>query len=175
MLILYAVAATLLNVVWVLLNVLGLPGNWLIVLTCLGAWWLTRDDAGVSPLMHGWVLAWLSGLALVGELMEFWMGAAGASKAGASWRGSIGAILGAIIGGIFGTVLIPIPIIGSILGACLGAFAGALALEFLGGRNVKDSMTVGHGAAVGRFWGTVAKLSIGGVMWVAATAALFWP
>jgi uncharacterized protein len=80
-----------------------------------------------------------------------------------------------VAGGLVGTVVIPIPGIGSILGACAGAFAGALAVELTIGRRVGHAVMIGRSAAVGRFWGTVAKLAIGGLMWVTAAAAAFWP
>lgn len=171
MLFVYAFILTLLNAFWLALNLVGLPGNWLIVLgTALFAY-LLREQAAIHPA----TLISILGLAVLGEVLEFALGAAGAAKSGGSRRGALGAIVGAIVGGVIGTVAIPIPLIGSILGACGGAFVGAMSLELSGGRRVGHAVQIGRGAAVGRFWGTVAKLGVGAVMWVIAAIAAFWP
>lgn len=187
MVFLYAAVLTLVNALWLGLNLLGLPGNWLILATAAGAWWLIGGPGELGDLgageagepgarmFHYGVLIALLVLALLGELLEFLMGAAGAAKSGGSKRGAAGAILGAILGGIIGTIAIPIPIIGSILGACGGAFIGAMVGELHGGKQVGHAVQIGRGAAVGRFWGTVAKLTVGVAMWLTATVAAFWP
>lgn len=169
MILLWSIGLLLVNLFWLFVVVLGLPGNWLMVASAAAmSWWLGAD----SPLGTA-VLVGAAGLALAGEIAEFFVSAAGAKKAGGSTWGSIGSILGAIVGGLLGTGLIPIPVIGSILGACLGAFAGALALEMLTGRGLGRSIKSGKGAAVGRFWGTVAKLAAGVAIWVTIAVALF--
>ena len=170
MLFVYALVLTLLNAGWVALNLLGLPGNWLLVATAAIAWLVVEP-----PMFHTATLAGLVGLALLGELLEFLLGAAGAAKSGGSRRGALGAITGAIVGGLVGTFAIPIPVVGSILGACAGAFIGAMALELTGGKRLGHAATIGRGAAIGRLWGTVTKLAIGGVMWLVAAVAAFWP
>lgn len=169
MLIAYGIILSVVNLLWVMLNAVGLPGNWLLLLCTAGfAWWKWEE-----AVIHVGTLIALLVLALLGELAEFLLGAAGAARSGASRRGAIGAILGALVGGLLGTVLIPIPILGSIFGACGGAFIGAMLLELSGGKQARHAARVGQGAAWGRLWGTLVKLSIGLVMWLTATAALF--
>ncbi|MHC4418513.1 MAG: DUF456 family protein, partial [Planctomycetota bacterium] len=126
----------LLNGVWLVLVFFALPGNWLIVIsTCLFAWW--RWEEGVFSIYS---LMAITGLAVVGELVEFFGGAGGAKKAGAGWRGSIGAIIGALAGAVIGTAVVPIPVFGTVVGACVGAGLGALGLELAGGKRLGDSV-----------------------------------
>ena len=168
MLYFYAAILTLLNAVWLALNLLGLPGNWLIVLSAVGFYSL---EPGA---IHWGTLAALGGLALTGEVLEFALGAAGAAKSGGSRGGAVGAIIGALVGGLCGTFVIPIPVVGSIVGACGGAFIGAMVMEVRGGKAVGHAVRIGQSAAAGRLWGTVAKLAVGVAMWVVATVAAFW-
>lgn len=170
--IVYAAALAIVNAFWVFLNVFGLPGNWLIVATAALVWWISVGTSDEGGLFHwGW-LAGLLALALLGEFLEFWLGAAGAGKAGGSKRGAVGAILGSIVGAILGSPIAPI--IGTIFGACVGAFAGALLFELWKGHSIFKATEIGTGAAKGRFWGTIAKLFVGGLMWVAALLAACW-
>jgi uncharacterized protein YqgC (DUF456 family) len=110
-------------------------------------------------------------LAIVGEVVEFAAGAAGAAKRGASRRSVLLAIIGALVGSIGGVIVgVPIPLIGSLIGAilggALGAFAGAYIGEAWKGRDEDQRVAAGRGAFAGRIWGTVAKLAIGAIMLV---------
>src|SRR5688572_28922038 len=106
------------------LNLVGLPGLWLMVAGhAIYAWITYPSHAGWESLVALLVLAALA------ELAEFLAGAAGSKSAGGTYRSAGGAILGGIVGGIVGQIFIPIPIIGAVLGACLGSFAGAAGLE----------------------------------------------
>ena len=171
MLYLWSIALILLNTVWLALVFFGLPGNWLIVIsTCLVAWW--RWDEGVFSI---YTLLATTILAVLGELIEFLAGAGGAKKAGAGWRGSIGAIVGAIAGAIVGTFMLPIPVLGTLLGACVGAGVGAWGLELAGGRKLKDSVRYGIGAGMGEFLGITTKFILGALIWAIVAVAAFWP
>jgi len=172
-----ATVLALANGFFVFLNVLGLPGNWMLLgATALAAWWRWKPGAPWGDQMfHPATLAVAAGLAVLGEVLEFVLGAAGSTKAGGTWRGAAGAILGGIVGGIVGSFAIPIPLVGSLLGACLGAFAGAMLGELASGARLGSSLASGKGAAVGRFYGTVAKLAVGGLMWALVTAASYIP
>ncbi|MFH1747126.1 MAG: DUF456 domain-containing protein [Planctomycetota bacterium] len=94
----YVIASvlTLVNAVWLLLVVLGLPGNWLIVATTVAvAWWRWEVDAGAGePIFGLTVLIVIAVLAAVGEVFEFIAGAVGSKQAGGSRRGAVGALLG---------------------------------------------------------------------------------
>ena len=108
-------------------------------------------------------------LAIVGEIVEFGAGAAGAAKQGASRRGIVLSILGAMVGSFTGLAIgAPIPILGSfvmaVLGGAVGAFVGAYTGEAWKGRSEAERMAVGRGAFSGRLWGTVGKLAVGAIM-----------
>ena len=151
------------------LNVIGLPGLWLMVAAHAAYAWAT-----------GWQYAYwhslvaLLALALAAELAEFLAGAAGSKSAGGTFRSAVGAIGGGVVGGIVGQIFIPIPIVGAILGACLGSFAGAAMLESTHAkRDVETSAMhwdrarrVGWGAFKGRLVGILLKSAFGIVMLV---------
>jgi uncharacterized protein YqgC (DUF456 family) len=171
MLYLWLVLLVLVNVVWLALVVFGLPGNWLIVITtCLFAWWRWEDK-----VFSIYTLIAIAALAILGELFEFFAGMIGAKKSGASWPGSIGALLGAVTGAIVGTFLIPIPFFGTLLGACLGAGLCVWGLEFARGKKAEDSIRYGVGAGLGEFFGITSKFALGIVIWFIVAIAAFWP
>lgn len=170
MLYFWLIALILLNAVWLALVPFALPGNWLIVITTsLFAWW--RWDDGV---FSAYTLLAITALALAGELIEFFSGMGGARKAGAGWRGSLGAIIGAITGAVLGTLLIPIPFFGTILGACTGAGLCAWALELTGTRPIQNFACLGIGAGLGQFLGTTTKLMLGFLIWFIVAVTAFW-
>lgn len=151
-----------------LINIVTLPGLWLMVgVHALYGWWTGWD------VYVGWpsVLT-LFILAGIAEIVEFGAGAAGSKVGGGRRRGMIGAIIGGIVGAIFFTGLVPIPVVGTIIGVCLGTFLGAAAAEWWD-KDWWHSMRVGVGAAGGRFAGIVAKLGFGFVMFVIAFCAAF--
>lgn len=161
----------LLNACWLVLVVFSLPGNWLIVISAfLFAWWRWED--GVFSI---YTLIAIVGLAVVGELVEFFASMVGAKKMGASWAGSIAAIAGAISGAIVGTFLIPVPFFGTLLGACIGAGLCAWGLEVVRGRKMGESVRYGVGAGLGRFVGTSTKVILGIFIWLIVAVAAFWP
>jgi uncharacterized protein YqgC (DUF456 family) len=149
-------ALTALNVVFLLGILFNLPGTWLMVLAAALLEWWTPETALFGPL----VLYVALGLAAIGELLEFVLGAAGARKSGGSRRGAVLAIVGGIVGAVLGTPL-PVPVLGTLIGACAGAFAGSVLGDLWAGHPLRRSLGAGGGAALGRFWGTVAKLAVG--------------
>jgi uncharacterized protein YqgC (DUF456 family) len=165
----YAVVLTVLNLVFWVGILFNLPGTWLIVLvTALLKWWQP------GYVLVSWtVLGVAAGLAVLGEVLEFVLGAAGSRRAEGSRRAAALAIVGSLVGGILGTAL-PVPIVGTLIGACLGAFVGSLLGDLWAGRTLFPSFAAGWGAAVGRFWGTVSKLAIGGIIVVILALAAFF-
>jgi uncharacterized protein YqgC (DUF456 family) len=153
-------------VAW-LLNLIMLPGNWVILGgAILFAWLLPLDDGrGIT-----WkVVIFLATLAIAGEVIEFAAGAAGAAKQGASRRAVVLSIVGAIVGSIVGlSVGLPVPFIGpfvmAIFGGAAGAFAGAYLGEAWKGRDEPARTAAGRGAFFGRIWGTVGKFAVGAIM-----------
>src|ERR671921_2800476 len=105
------------SVVGLLLIPFGLPGLWVILLGIIGYGWIT-DFQTVST----WFLILAIGLALVGEILESWIGFRYAKRYGGSGRAGWGALFGGLVGAVVG---VPIPIIGSVIGGFVGAFIGA--------------------------------------------------
>ncbi len=158
-------------------NLFTLPGNWVLLgLVALFAFLVPETSGrGVSWTAVGIMAA----LAVIGEVIEFAAGAAGAAKQGASRRSIVLSLIGGIAGSILGaTVGIPIPVfgpmIGALLGGSVGAFAGAYYGEVSSEQSHSTGVAVGKAAFMGRLWGTVGKFGVGAVMLgVAAADALF--
>ena len=173
---LWAAILVLVNAIWLAANLLGLPGNWLMVLgTALLAWfyWGSAGPGGHSMFSPA-LLAAVVALAFAGEVLEILAGSFGARRTGATRRGARGALVGGIVGGAAGVFLIPVPLVGPLIGAAAGAAAAALFLERTGGRTWQASLTAGAGAGAGRMLGTVLKLAVGAVIWLAVAIAAFW-
>ena len=159
------------------LNLVGLPGLWLMVAAHASYAWLDQNDS-----LAGWPSSLaLLGLALLAELVEFLAGAAGSKTAGGSFRSTIGAVVGGIAGGLVAAVVIPLPVVNAILGACVGSFAGAALLEASKAKEDVEARRefygrlnrVGWGAFKGRLWGIVLKTAIGLVMLVVSLWTAF--
>ena len=151
-----------------LIGLLGLPGNWL-MLIATAIYVVAVPEVATDSLW--WVtLAVLLVLAIVGEALEMLASAHGVRKHGGTKTSALLSFVGAIVGAIFGAVIGTgfMPIIGSLIGALLLSGAGALGGAFLGeqwsGRSVDDSLQVGQAAFWSRLAGTVAKMVIGCVM-----------
>ena len=163
----YATLLILLNLVWWVSILFGLPGTWLMLLcAAVVDWWLAD-----APMVGWTILLACAGLATLGEILEFFLGAAGSRGAGGSRRAAALAIVGGIVGAILGTPVVPL--LGTLIGACIGAFAGSMLGDLWAGRPLIHTVEAGKGAAVGRFWGTVAKMTIGGIMVVILGVAAF--
>jgi uncharacterized protein YqgC (DUF456 family) len=152
-----------------LLNLVTLPGNWIVV----GA---AAVFTALMPAGHGRGVTWttiavLLVLAVIGEIIEFAAGAAGAAKEGASRRAIVLSMVGAMLGSILGIAVgapIPIPVIAPLIMAIFGGAAGAFAGAYLGeawkGRGKPERTAAGRGAFFGRIWGTVGKFTVGAIM-----------
>ena len=155
------------------LNVIGLPGNWLVVaLAAIYSYFMPDERRlDISVLTVVGLLA----LAALGEAIEFLAGALGASKAGASKRGTALALVGSLVGGIVG-IFVPIPVVGQVVGpivcASLGALVGAVLGEQWKGRDLDISLNIGHAAFWGRLIGTLGKILVGCVMLVLIIVSL---
>src|ERR1700674_2962768 len=92
-----------------LAQLIGLPGNWVIVgCATLYAWLIPAD----APLAIGWqVVIALALLAVLRELAELLAAAMGVAKVGGSRRSAVLTLLGSIVGGIVGIFVgLPIPL-----------------------------------------------------------------
>jgi hypothetical protein len=158
-----------------LAQLVGLPGNWLIVLAAaFYCWWLPEDAATAI----GWnAVITLVLLAVVGEIVEVAAGALGVAKVGGSRRGALLAILGSVVGSLVGMLIgLPIPLIGSLVAAVvfggLGALVGAVIGEGWKGRDFDSSLEIGKAAFIGRLLGTLAKLIVSSIMVAVTLAAI---
>jgi uncharacterized protein YqgC (DUF456 family) len=159
--ILAAILLTFVLVAGWFLQLVGLPGNWLIVAAVALYAWLVGPDASTAL---GWptVIAVVA-LAILGEVIEFAAGALGVTTVGGSRRGALLAIVGSMVGGIVGLVVgVPIPVVGQLVAAIvfggLGALAGAVIGETWKGRDLDASLEIGKAAFIGRLWGTAGKM-----------------
>ena len=167
MIYIYVTGLTVLNLMFWAAILFNLPGTWLMVLlAALIEWWQPDEFLYSWPVLYA-----AAGLALLGEILEFSLGASGARRAGGSKRGAALAIIGGIVGAVMGTPFAPI--LGTLIGACLGAFAGSLLGDIWAGRPIGHSIDAGTGAAAGRFWGTIAKMAVGGMIVVLLAVAPF--
>lgn len=170
-----AIAFVLLCVVAWLTNLVALPGNWGCVLLMACYAWLLPDQGRVSI---GYVAVLVAfGFALVGEMIEFFAGAAGAKRAGASRKSTLYSIIGSMAGALMGAFVgIPIPVVGSVIAAIVfggfGAAAGAMYGEWSDGRDWRENWVVGHSTFWGRTFGTLGKLLAGFVIVLIAAIAV---
>ena len=161
--------------VW-MTNLIALPGNWICVLLVAIYAWLGPSE-GRAAIGYGAVLG-VFGIALVGEMIEFFAGAVGAQRAGASRRSTLYSIIGSMAGALTGAVVgVPVPVIGSVIAAILfggiGAAAGAMYGEWSDGKKWRDNWTVGHATFWGRTFGTLGKTTIGlGIIVIVIAAVL---
>jgi len=148
------------SIAGLLLIPLGLPGLWAIVLGILAYGWLTD----FRTLSAG-LLALAIGLALLGELVETWIGFRFAERYGGSRRAGWGALLGGLVGAVVG---VPVPIVGSVVGGFVGAFAGAALFEYTRARHSGTAARAGWGAVLGHATAAAVKIGLGVVLGVGA-------
>jgi len=140
---------------------LGLPGLWLMVLAVIANGALTDfQRIGLATIVIVVVLA------VIGEVIEAWLGFGMARRYGGSKRAGWGALIGGIVGAIVG---VPVPIIGSVIGAFIGSFAGAVIFEY-SKSGPGTALRAGWGALLGRAAATAAKTAVGVII---AVVALF--
>lgn len=131
---------------------LGLPGLWVMVVAILAFGWI-----------DGWrsvglvTIAVVLGLALLGELVEWWLGFRLTRRFGGSRRAGWGALVGGIVGALVG---VPVPVIGSVIGAFIGSFAGAAIFEYTRARQSGSALSAGWGAVLGRAASAAAKMAL---------------
>jgi uncharacterized protein len=142
---------------------LGLPGLWVMLVGVVAYGWLTAfQTVGL------WTIAATLTLALIGEVVEAWLGFGLARRYGGSERAGWGALVGGLAGAAVG---VPVPVVGSVIGALVGSFAGAVLLEYSRSRAAATAVRAGWGALVGRAAASAAKTAIGVVIAAVATVA----
>ena len=157
------------------LTLLGLPGNWLVVVVTAAYAYLVPAQ---SPVAIGWrTVAAILVLAALGEIVELLASAMGVTRTGGSRRGAAMALMGSIVGSMVGIIVgLPIPLIGSLVAAVLfgglGAMAGAILGETWAGRDTHTSWRIAKLAFWGRLAGTLGKMLLGTVMIAVVVAAM---
>jgi uncharacterized protein len=144
------------SIVGLLLIPFGLPGLWVILLGIIGYGWITD----FRTIGTGFLILAIA-LALLGEILESWVGFRFAKRYGGSSRAGWGALVGGLIGGVIG---VPVPIIGSVVGGFVGAFVGAAVFEYTKARHAEGSVRAGWGAVLGRAAAVAIKMGLGVAM-----------
>lgn len=162
-----------LNSAFLVSNLFLLPGNWFMT-GMLGIFLLVSDFGRGPTWMVVGICVVLAGL---GELLEFAMGSAKASRKGASRRAMLISMGLSFVCSIAGTFVVPIPIVGGVIGAILGAAIGAFAGAWLGeawkGTEPLLRAEIGNAAMIGRLLGMFAKGIVGVVIFVVQLVS-FW-
>ena len=135
------------------LQLLGLPGTWLLVANAALLRWATGPDW----LDYHTVIVLLV-MAATGEFLEFFTAIKGA-RSGPDVRGAIAAsLVGALVGGLLGA---PIMFgLGAIPGMAIGAWCFVFAVALMGGHGSAGAARAALGALTGRLKGTAAKMTI---------------
>ncbi len=116
---------------------------------------------GFDPI--GWtLLIWLTGIAVLGEIIEFLIGTFWITRKGATRAGVIGAFVGGLLLAAVGNSVVPV--VGAVLGSFVGAFSGAVAGEYWHRERMEPSLRVGGQAFLGRLLAIVLKHLLGLVM-----------
>ncbi|MBI5094416.1 MAG: DUF456 domain-containing protein [Candidatus Hydrogenedentes bacterium] len=146
------------------LDFVGLFGNWIILSAMAGLW------AATGFVHFGWWgLGGMLLLAVLGEIIEMVAAGYGASKFGGGKGAMVAAFVGCLVGAIVLTPLIPVPLVGTMIGACLGAFVGAALYEYIVmEKKTQAALWTGVGAALGKVAGVFAKVFVGVAMLVVA-------
>ena len=140
---------------------LGLPGLWIMIgVAAVGA---ITGEIGLVTLLACVLLA------VVAELIEFFL----VQKLTRQYGGSRKAFWGALGGGLAGVLVgLPVPIIGSVIAGMFGAFAGAALVTYAETKELGSAQRVGWGAVLGRMLTAVAKTAAGFAILAIAAAAL---
>jgi hypothetical protein len=145
------VLTLLLQFVFVLSSVLGIPGNIISVVFPL-VWW-------IAGYITGWQFLIISVIIIIGEVLEQLLGIITGKKSGLDNKSMIFSFIGAIILGI---LMAPIFFgLGAVLGAFIGAFGGTFVYEYVTTGDFSLSIERGMASLKGKFLGTIIKLALG--------------
>lgn len=160
--------------VFFFLTLIGLPGNWLMLFATV-AYAALYKSMLTATMTWGAVIA-IGVVILIGEIIEFFAGAAGMAKGGTK-KGAILAIVGSILGSFVGASLgsiVPVlgTIVGILVGAALGAMGGAMYGEYLSGKAANQRWEIGKAAFWGKLFGSIGKIVMGAIVIGIATVAV---
>lgn len=135
----------------------GVVGTFLPVLPGIGLIWGGFLIWGIASSWADFSVQTVIILGLITVLfigLDYYAGAIGAKKFGASKSGIFGAVLGAVVG----------IIIFNVIGLMVGAFGGAVVGEILSGKSQKDAFRAGWGTFLGFLAGSVIKIAAAIIM-----------
>ena len=144
-------------------NFLSIPGNFIIVFDT--GWY------GLATGFHRFSLSFLLILLIIAvlvELLEYFIISFGARKYGATKLGAVSGILVGIGGSISGFFVSPL--LGAIIGGFVGVIIGTMGIELIRGKNIRDSLNAAYGAILGRLGGLTVK-AIGSLAMVVIIAS----
>lgn len=101
----------------------------------------------------GTMLFWAA-VTILALILDYYAGAMGTRKRGASIFGIWGSVVGAILG----------VLLANLAGLVVGTFLGAYLGELWAGRTGREALQAGKGALLGWLGGTIAKIAIGVIM-----------
>lgn len=145
-------------------TLIGVPGGWLILALAIGLEYFDQTW-GLPAESFGWTVIGIGfALLVLGEIIEFFVGALAAKYGGASKKGAWFSLLGSIVGAFLGTFLVPIPLFGSLIGSMMGAFGFAYWIEKKDiDTSDAEALKSASYAAVGRALGACGKLGVTGI------------
>lgn len=135
-------------------TMLGIPGIWVLVAVVLAIALITHFSMITWPVLLLCVV-----LAVLGEIVESFLGVAVVAKKGGGKLGLLGTFIGALLGVILGAPVVP-PV-GSIVFGFVGAFAGAVLGEYIAYRNLDSAVRIGFWAFLGRGMAIAVKFGLG--------------
>ncbi len=144
-------------------NFFSLPGNFIVVIDTI--WY------GIATGFHKFPFTFLLTLLLIAvvvELLEYFIIAFGARRYGATRLGAVAGILGGLGGSISGFFVSPL--LGAIIGGFIGVVFGTLFIEMMRGKSLREALNATLGATLGRIGGLTVK-AIGSVAMVALVAS----
>lgn len=151
----------------VAMTIVGLPGNFIIVLTGLIYGYYDHFEH-----VDYTVLAVVIGVFIISEMIEFGAGLIGAKQGKASKRSMLAAVIGTVVGGIWGTAILPL--FGSILGALLGAFVITTLAEYTKVKDAEQAKRVAISILKGQIVGMIFKTAAAVGMAMILIARLQW-
>ncbi len=153
----------LLQLIFVAISIIGLPGN-IISLIFPFLWWIGDKLTGFQFLL---ILL----LIIAGEVLEQFTGIMTGKKIGMNNKSLFFSFVAAIVLSI---IMAPIFFgLGAIIGAFLGAFLGTYVYELYATKNKQLATQRGFAALKGKFLGTILKFSLGISSVVITTVSLF--
>jgi hypothetical protein len=139
------------------LDILSMPGNWIVLILGIAA-------GGVEGFkkINLTIILVLLGLAIFGELLQVLLSYFGTRVGGAGRLAS----LSALIFGLVGVFALGswIPVVGALIGAFAGAFLGGFLVEMLTKRKIGRAWRAGIAAMFGRAGSIICKIAVGAAM-----------